>query len=129
MPDLENLLAIAQRKFIFDQTNSWYSGSNTYLSALQDEVAEVLVEIPKERKCHLEDELGDILWNYLNIILALEKEAGIDMDSIVKRAVNKYEQRVSAIEQGGSWAEVKEKQKRALEKEQSECVKPRLLHK
>ncbi|AOT08132.1 hypothetical protein [Pseudoalteromonas luteoviolacea] len=116
MPDLENLLAIAQRKFIFDQTNSWYSGSNTYLSALQDEVTEVLEEIPKQRKCH-------------NIILALEKEAGIDMGSVVKRAVNKYEQRVSAIEQGGSWAEVKEKQKRALEKEQSECVKPRLLHK
>ncbi|MDK1286312.1 MazG nucleotide pyrophosphohydrolase domain-containing protein [Pseudoalteromonas umbrosa] len=129
MSDLENLLAIAQRKFIFDQTNSWYSGSNTYLSALQDEVSEVLEEIPKQRKCHLEDELGDILWNYLNIILALEKETGIDMGSVVQRAVNKYEQRISAIEQGGSWAEVKEKQKRALEKEHSESAKPRFHNK
>ncbi|KZN62110.1 hypothetical protein N473_21430 [Pseudoalteromonas luteoviolacea CPMOR-1] len=123
MRDLKSLLDIAKRKYVYDQTNSWYSGSETYLSALKDELAEVLEEIPKQRICHLEDELGDILWNYLNIILALEKESGIDMHSIFNRAVKKYEQRVSTIEQGGSWLGVKEKQKKMLEEEQSKVKK------
>lgn len=47
MRDLESLLDIAKRKYVYDQTNSWYSGSETYLSALKDELAEVLEEIPK----------------------------------------------------------------------------------
>ncbi|KID57137.1 nucleotide pyrophosphohydrolase [Pseudoalteromonas luteoviolacea] len=123
MRDLESLLDIAKRKYVYDQTNSWYSGSETYLSALKDELAEVLEEIPKQRICHLEDELGDILWNYLNIILALEKESGVDMHSVLNRAVKKYEQRVSTIEQGGSWQRVKEKQKKMLEEEQSKVKK------
>ncbi|ESP92578.1 putative pyrophosphatase [Pseudoalteromonas luteoviolacea 2ta16] len=119
MQDFEKVLEVAKRKSVFDQTNSWYSGSSTYLSSLKDEITEVTEEIPKNRTCYLEDELGDVLWNYLNILLSLEKESGIDVNSVLKRAYVKYEQRVSAIEAGGSWAEVKEAQKQILAREQA----------
>lgn len=45
------------------------------------------------------------------------------MHSVLNRAVKKYEQRVSTIEQGGSWQRVKEKQKKMLEEEQSKVKK------
>ncbi|WP_114140700.1 MazG nucleotide pyrophosphohydrolase domain-containing protein, partial [Vibrio cholerae] len=99
--------------------NSWYLGSSTYLAEIKQEVDEVVEEIPKNRLCYLEDELGDVLWDYLNTILSLEKEAGVKIESVVQRACRKYEERVSAIENGISWDEVKLKQKKELEQEQS----------
>lgn len=117
MNNFDKLLTIAKRKFVFDQTNSWYAGSNTYLSSIKEEISEVIEEIPKGRLCYLEDELGDILWNYLNIVLALEKESGLCVDSVIQRAALKYDERVGVIESGGNWQDVKERQKRALAQE------------
>lgn len=54
----------------------------------------MIEEIPKSRQCYLEDELGDVLWDYLNILTALEKEQG--------------------IESGKRWADIKAQQKAAL---------------
>lgn len=117
MEDFEKLLTIAKRKSTFDQNNPWYKGPETYLSGISKEVEEVKQEIPKRRKPYLEDELGDILWDYLNSVLALEKEAGISMDSVLKRACIKYEERIHAIETGGSWSDVKVAQKKRLKSE------------
>ncbi len=119
MQDFDKLLDIAKRKSEFDKSNAWYSGASTYLSEIKKEVDEVLDELPKHRIGHLEDELGDVLWDCLNAILCLEKEAGVKMDSIVQRACRKYEERVSAIENGISWEDVKRKQKKKLEQEQA----------
>ena len=47
MQDLEKLLAVAKRKFELDQRNDWYSGAETYLSGLKEEIDEVRAEIPK----------------------------------------------------------------------------------
>lgn len=118
MKDFEKLLRVARRKAAFDQTNPWYSGSETYLAAIRTELDEVVEEIPKQRVCFLEDELADLLWNYLNILQALEKEAGIDSASVISRAYRKYEERITGIESGELWQEIKEKQKRALATEQ-----------
>lgn len=90
MGNFEKLLEIARRKSAFDQTNTWYSGSETYLSELRAEIDEVVEEIPKNRTCYLEDELGDVLWDYLNTVLALEKESGITVESVLIRAFHKY---------------------------------------
>lgn len=117
MQELEKLFAVAKRKFEFDQTNDWYSGAETYLSCLQEEIDEVRTEIPKNRPCFLEDELGDIVWNYLNIVLALEEKSGITIESVLKRAASKYDERVTAIESGGRWQDVKQQQKLALAEE------------
>lgn len=76
MEDFERLLNIAKRKTHFDVGNDWSNGSATYLAEIKKEVDEVIEEIPKSRLCYLEDELGDVLWDYLNILTALEKEVG-----------------------------------------------------
>ena len=115
MKEFDKLLAIAKRKAKFDETNTWSHGSITYLAEIKNEVDEVLEEMPKHRQCYLEDELGDILWDYLNVLTALEKERRIDTKAVLERACRKYQERVSGIETGKEWSEVKEKQKIALE--------------
>ncbi|RXF03946.1 MazG nucleotide pyrophosphohydrolase domain-containing protein [Pseudoalteromonas sp. PS5] len=119
MKEFEQLLTIAKRKSEFDQTNSWSNGAATYLNEIKKEVDEVIEEIPRNRSCYLEDELGDVLWDYLNILCALESEAGVDIRSVLARACKKYEERISGIESGKLWKDIKEKQKSELANEQS----------
>ncbi|WP_045419659.1 MazG nucleotide pyrophosphohydrolase domain-containing protein [Vibrio jasicida] len=111
------LFEIALRKSNYDENNTWYQGSVTYFEAIYSELEEVRDEEVKGRTCFLEDELGDVLWNYLNLLMALEKEQGIDARSVIERAVEKYQARVTAIENGKSWAEVKAEQKSKLKNE------------
>ena len=114
MKTFETLLAIGKRKAVFDQNNSWFNGASTYLDAIKKEVDEVIEEIPKSRTNYLEDELADVLWNTLNALMALEQEAGISANNVLERACQKYEQRMTGIEAGVSWDEIKNEQKQAL---------------
>ncbi|HAS6347253.1 nucleotide pyrophosphohydrolase [Vibrio sp. IRLE0018] len=117
MDEFEQFLEVVRRKAKYDQSNTWYLGPQTYLHELKKEVDEVLEEIPRARTCYLEDELADVLWDYLNAVLALEKESDVRLDSILRRAHLKYDQRVAAIESGSDWDNVKATQKQALEQE------------
>lgn len=114
MKEFDKLLNIAKRKTKFDKTNHWSKGAETYLFEIKNEVDEVLEEIPKSRQCYLEDELGDVLWDYLNVLTALEQEIGLDAKAVLSRACHKYEQRVSGIESGETWNSIKEIQNQAL---------------
>ncbi|MFZ2268163.1 MAG: MazG nucleotide pyrophosphohydrolase domain-containing protein [Azonexus sp.] len=111
------MLAIVRRKSVYDRNNPWYSGPESYLYGLKDEVEEVIEEISRQRACYLEDELGDLLWNTLNAVVALEKERGITLESVLDRACLKFEARLSGIEAGRSWQEIKDEQKQALARE------------
>lgn len=118
MNSFNTLINIARRKNHFDQTNPWSNGSSTYIEEIQKEIQEVAEEIALDRQPYLEDELADVLWDYLNLVLALEKEKGIKLEDVLERATRKYEERVSGVESGILWKETKEKQKAALEQEQ-----------
>ncbi len=120
MKTFKALVNIARRKNHFDQTNPWSNGSSIYIEEIQKEVQEVAEEIPLDRNPYLEDELADVLWDYLNLVLALEKEKGIELDNVLKRAARKYNERISGIEKGRLWNDIKEKQKEALAQEQRE---------
>lgn len=120
MKSFNTLVHIARRKNHFDQTNPWSNGSSTYLAEICKEVQEVSDEIAQDRQPYLEDELGDVLWDYLNLVLALEKEKGIRLEDVLARATRKYEERISGIENGIPWQETKEKQKVVLKQEQNE---------
>ncbi|WP_105901483.1 MazG nucleotide pyrophosphohydrolase domain-containing protein [Vibrio gangliei] len=120
MKEFDVLLRVAERKAKFDQTNLWSNGSETYLAEMKKEIDEVSEEIPKNRQCYLEEELGDVLWDYLNVLTAIKKEQGICPKAVLTRAIKKYEERVSGIEVGESWASIKERQKIALAQEQNE---------
>lgn len=114
MDHFDQLLAIIRRKAVFDRHNPWYAGPESYLDGLHGEVAEVVEEIAQARTCYLEDELGDLLWNCLNAIVALEKTTDVRLDAVLQRACRKFETRVSGLEAGLSWEEIKAAQKQAL---------------
>lgn len=122
MATIQQLFDIAKRKFDFDQNHDWSDGSTTYLAEMKKEIDEVLEELPKSRQLYLEEELGDVLWDYLNVLVALQQEQGIEFDKVIERACRKYEQRVSGVVSGESWSSVKARQKVELAREQSEFV-------
>lgn len=117
MKSFDALLEIVERKARFDTSNVWFDSSETYLNALKEEVDEVMAEIPQKRVCYLEDELADILWDYLSALKALEKETGISTSSVIDRACKKFDERITGIEQGKRWSDIKQKQKLELAEE------------
>lgn len=110
MADLTTLIDVAKRKREFDKTNPWFKGPESYLNDISSEVDEVLETLPRGDLSHLEEELGDVIWDTLNAILALEKSHSVDIHSVLRRAAKKYTYRINGLEQGLSWQEVKEKE-------------------
>ena len=125
MQRIEELIEIAKKKITRDQQGTWSKGSQTYYQAMFSELEEVKEEIDSDRKCYLEDELGDILWVYLCMLRNLEVEGAISMDNVFTRATEKYQERVDGIEAGLSWQDIKAVQKKRLAKEQKESEKKR----
>ncbi|CAH0536930.1 MazG nucleotide pyrophosphohydrolase domain-containing protein [Vibrio marisflavi] len=121
MDELNQLIGVARRKADLDKVTSWSAGSQTYLQEIKNEVDEVVEEIEKKRLCFLEDELADVLWDYVNSLIALEQEKGVCIDSVLRRACRKYEERVSALESGIAWDNVKQKQKQRLIEEHAKA--------
>lgn len=118
MSDFEQLLALVRRKHTFDQQHTWSQGASTYLNSLPDELLEVQHELTTGRSLYLEEELGDVLWVYLNAVIALESEKGVNLDKVLARAVRKFKERLAVIEAGGSWDAIKQQQKALLAAEQ-----------
>lgn len=110
MADLSTLIDVAKRKREYDKTNPWFKGPESYLNDISKEVDEVLETLPRGDLPHLEEELGDVIWDTLNAILALEKTHSVDLHSVLHRAVKKYTYRIDGLEQGLSWHEVKDKE-------------------
>ncbi|MCU4676141.1 hypothetical protein N7931_10920 [Catenovulum sp. 2E275] len=110
------LIKLIERKVEFDKQNPWYQGVETYLSGLQNEVIEVADELKMARRAYLEDELADVLWNYLNLIGQLEKQNQASLVNVINRCLVKYQQRLDTIENGGCWDTIKQQQKAELAK-------------
>ena len=99
-----------------------YMDYNWITQAIVDEVAEVKDEIRPNNKAYLEDELSDILWGWLTLVENLKGKGYVGShESILKRALKKYEERILPLygdeRDHKIWREVKEKQKEVLEKE------------
>jgi NTP pyrophosphatase (non-canonical NTP hydrolase) len=114
---LGKLLSVVDRKNSIDKTTNWSDGSITYLNELKTEIIEVEEELQLERVCYLEDELADVLWDYLNVLKCLEEEKGISSCSVLNRAYVKYNERVTAIENNISWEDIKNEQNNKLSNE------------
>ena len=99
-----------------------YMNTDWIAQAIVDEVKEVQEEIKPNNIAHLEDELSDILWGWLTLIENLKDKGYVEShESIIERALKKYEERILPLygdeRDHDVWREVKAKQKEALEKE------------
>ena len=116
----DKLIALSALKLRRDLEGTWSKGSSTYFKAIFNELDEVSEELHSNRSCYLEDELGDVLWDYLCLLKHLENEKKIDINSLFQRASRKYDRRVKGILNGEMWDDIKSEQKLLLENEQSE---------
>lgn len=114
---LGELQKIAALKSQRDLKDSWFKGSSTYLDALVEEISEVKEELVSGRQCFLEDELGDLLWDFVCLIEHLELEGKVDKERVFQRSVDKYAERVTNRSPGETWDDVKLRQKLELKKE------------
>lgn len=98
------------RKEEYDDFYKWYI---TYLNWLYDELEEVKDEIKKDNQVYLEDELWDILWDYLCMLHSMEKEGYISgVDKVLERSYKKYFERIwEDWKNRWAWKDIKEKQK------------------
>jgi NTP pyrophosphatase (non-canonical NTP hydrolase) len=114
---IEEILDLIKSKHLIDQKNTWSEGSATYFNELKKEIDEVEEELLLGRSCYLEDELGDVFWDYLNLLHNLEQEGLINVESVFERSLLKFSERLSAISSGSNWGAAKQTQKLRLEKE------------
>lgn len=88
--------------------------SDFYLDAIIHEVEETRPHMKEKNAVYLEDELWDILWDYMNLIYLLEREWKIDAWKVLERSVKKYSERTNALENWMTWDEIKKIQKQKL---------------
>lgn len=131
MPDniLQKLLELTKDKYNtnIDQCNKEplseyhrkYISWKFYFDLMKDEIDEAEKEFRKDNTIYLEDELGDILWDYLNLLHCLEEEWYISKEKVFERCLEKYTQRTRGIQNWISWDEIKHQQKQKLADEHS----------
>jgi len=91
---------------------------------MREEIDEMEEELKENNCVHLEDELGDILWDYLSFINVLEKRNYISIaEKVFERIHKKYGERLKAVygkNTEDAWYEIKRKQKEELQQEHQE---------
>lgn len=115
--DLEKLINLVREKYIIDQ-NEWHAKEPWfYLWELESEIKEVKEELRENNSIYLEDELWDILRDYLNFLAKLEKSWYIDnIENVINHSSEKFHQRIDWKRNWILWNEVKGKQKEELKK-------------
>jgi NTP pyrophosphatase (non-canonical NTP hydrolase) len=87
------------------------------LRGIEDEVKEVEEEIRRDNKVYLEDELGDILWDYARLLAVLERDGFItSTGEVFAHGSQKFKERLPGIlsKDEELWDQIKRKQKEDL---------------
>lgn len=123
---LQKILTIAEENV---KSNPSIAGKKThevarqYLGGLGDEVDEVADELKDNNVVHLQDELGDIVWDYFVLLKICEERGWIDsVDAVFEHASKKYAERAPAFVNADEvmWEDVKRKQKEVLRKQNAD---------
>lgn len=126
--NIGKLLELIKEKYEFNAANAeaicnWelrknWNTSEMYIKHLKKELEEMEEEVKKDNIPYLEDELWDILWDFLNLAYTLKLEWFIESEEqIFKRCEKKFSERISAIKNWIPWEEIKKKQKEELKNE------------
>jgi len=121
--DIEKLNQLSEKRIKYFLKNwdsmAWYKWSKSYWEYLEKEIQEAKNEL-NNHQVYLEDELGDVLWDYLCLLNSLKVEWKISsVEKVLERAFKKYSERIDikTWEYNGKWEEVKQKQKKEIENE------------
>ena len=98
---------------------TWYQGSKTYWENLKWEIQEAEAEI-NTHQVYLEDELWDVLWDYLCLLNSLKSEWKItSVERVIDRALTKFSWRINkdTWDYNWDWQEIKKVQKEKIEEE------------
>ncbi len=110
-----------------------------YLEEAKEEIDEAILECRDKNAIYLEDELGDIFWDYLASIKVLEKEGKIrSIENVFKNCFRKYSERLEILELEKykewhnnpkkdevpkEWKKIKNKQKKSLKEKHEKLYK------
>ncbi len=98
---------------------TWYKWSKTYWENLKWEIQEAEAEI-NTHQAYLEDELWDVLWDYLCLLNSLKSEWKIiSVERVMDRALTKFSWRINkdTWDYNWDWQEIKKMQKVKIEEE------------
>jgi NTP pyrophosphatase (non-canonical NTP hydrolase) len=118
-------LAEARVKFLVSVGNSWYKWSSSYLERLRKEVEETKEQYKDNNSVYLEDELGDIFWDFFCLSYSLQNEWKItSIEKVLERCYKKFSGRTwNDWNTIWDWEIIKAKQKEELKKEHEERYK------
>jgi len=117
MIETKKIMELAKRKLDLDKKRDWSKGSKTYFDEIKKEIQEAEEENKKNNHAKLEDELGDIFWDYSNMLVNLEDEGKIRIKNVFLRAKRKYKERIIGIENNVPCVEIKKRQKESMQQE------------
>jgi NTP pyrophosphatase (non-canonical NTP hydrolase) len=127
LQSIKKLLEIGKPFF---KRDSWLGSddiSDIYFDGIFDEVQEARDEFKKDNVVKLEDELGDIFWNYIMLLQTLERKGYIrSIENVFTHAEEKFIERLGFIyldkkvNSSVYWDTVKKKQKKRIEEEHAE---------
>ncbi|MDR2190148.1 MAG: hypothetical protein LBP53_02970 [Candidatus Peribacteria bacterium] len=81
------------------QKDDRYQGAQTYFTEIRKEIDEAQDENKADNTIYLEDELGDIFWDYITLLNALASEGKITSpEKVFERCYQKFSGRIN--EQG-----------------------------
>lgn len=121
LPDILKLAEIRMKHLHNGGWHGFYKWPETFIAGLIDEIEEVKVEFDNDKRVFLEDELGDIFWDYICLLESLELTTKISKQKVFERCYMKFSERLNIFDgsDNGNWQEVKKKQKLRLHEEQN----------
>jgi len=122
---LKKIITLSENRIRFLREHGdggWYRGSISHFDGMFHELEEVRTEMDAGKRVYLEDELGDVFWDFICLLEWLEQEWKIDKKKIFERCYAKFSERIWTDGQScKDWGEVKKLQKEKLRQEQESC--------
>ncbi len=130
LKNINKFLKLADENLVRNPWSRQDSMVDIYLKEIINEIGEVKVEIRDDNVIYLEDELGDVFWDYLMILKFLEKEKKTrSVKEVFAHAIEKYKEIYQIFETDNiddtdrMWLEIKNKQKKELKERHKELYK------
>jgi NTP pyrophosphatase (non-canonical NTP hydrolase) len=97
-PLIQQLLTLSKARItsFLQMKDTRYQGSQTYFEEIRKEIDEAEAENKENNTIYLEDELGDIFWDYMMLLNALASEGKItNIEKVFERCYQKFSGRIN----------------------------------